>query len=199
MKHRTAYLFNALFVLLLSCNTKDKARTHTDDGTDSSVSKGSALNDTATALIQKEFADTVVPAKAVGAPVLLRFNLQNGKTYNYTMSLDLLQQKGEISRGTAMRWNYDVKVLDNKNRLKTLEATYKQINMTVNMGNGQKMEFSSENKVEAMDFMQMPSKMFGIIKGKSFTMQVDEKGKVVSVTGFDKIGEAVVNEMGLPE
>jgi len=45
----------------------------------------------------------------------------------------------------------------------------------------------------------LPSKMFSIIKGKSFTMQVNEKGEVVSVAGFDKIGEAVVNEMNLPE
>jgi hypothetical protein len=53
--------------------------------------------------------------------------------------------------------------------------------------------------VDAMDFMQLPSKMFNIIKGKSFTMQINEKGQVVSVSGFDKIGEAVVSEMTLPD
>ena len=71
--------------------------------------------------------------------------------------------------------------------------------MAMNIGNDQKMEFSSEKEIDAMDFMQLPSKMFKIVKGKSFNMQVNEKGEVVSVTGFDKIGEAVVNEAGLPE
>ena len=64
---------------------------------------------------------------------------------------------------------------------------------------GQKMEFSSDKQVDAMDFMQLPSKMFSIIKGKSFTMQINGRGEVVSVSGFDKIGEAVLNEMNLPE
>jgi hypothetical protein len=71
--------------------------------------------------------------------------------------------------------------------------------MTVDLGNDQKMEFSSEKTVDATDFMQLPSKMFSIIKGKSFTMQVNEKGQIISVSGIDKIGEAVVNEMNLPE
>jgi hypothetical protein len=115
------------------------------------------------------------------------------------MTADILQKNGELSRGTDMKWNYDLKVIDEQKNLKTIEATYKRIEMTVNMGNDQKMEFSSEKQVEPTDFMQMPSKMFSIIKGKSFTMQVNEKGEVVSVSGFDKIGEAVVSEMNLPD
>jgi hypothetical protein len=91
-----------------------------------------------------------------------------------------------------------MQVIDEKNDLKTIKTTYKRIDMTMDMVN-QKMEFSSEKQVDAMDFMQLPSRMFGIIKGKSFTMQVNGKGEVVSVSGFDKIGEAVVNEMNLPE
>jgi hypothetical protein len=155
--------------------------------------------DTTTASAQKGFTDSVSKDRTVTALVLLKFNLQPGKTYNYTMTVNLFQKKGEVTRANDMRWNYDLKVLNTKNNLTTIVATYKRIDMTVNMGKDQKMEFSSEKKVEAMDFMQMPSKMFSIIKGKSFTMQVNEKGEVVSVTGFDKIGDAVVNEMGLPD
>jgi hypothetical protein len=109
------------------------------------------------------------------------------------------QKKGDQSRGTNMKWNYDMQVVDENNDLKTIRTTYKRIDMTVDMGNDQKMEFSSEKEVDAADFMQLPSKMFSIIKGKSFTMQVNEKGEIISVTGFDKIGEAVVSEMNLPE
>jgi hypothetical protein len=199
MNFRTAYLFIGFLFLLLSCNSNDSTKQQADKVVDSSASKEPSVTDTTTASIQKEFADSVSKGNLDDAPRLLKFNLQPGKAYNYTINLNLSQKNGEVSRGTDMRWNYDLKVLDKKNGLTTIQATYKRIDMIANMGKDQKMEFSSEKNVDAMDFMQMPSKMFSIIKGKSFTMQVDEKGKVVSITGFDKIGDAVVNEMGLPE
>ena len=188
-----------LLALMVSCNSNDKGKPNEDKVVDSTATNQSSAKDTSIASIQQEFADTVPTKKPSNEPVVLKFNLQKGKTYNYLVTLDVSQKRGDQSRSTDMRWNYDVKVADVKNKLTTLEATYKRIEMTMNMGKDQKMEFSSEKKVDAMDFMQMPSKMFSIIKGKSFIMQVNEKGEVVSVTGIDKIGEAVINEMGLPE
>jgi hypothetical protein len=199
MNQRTKCLFIGVVVVFLSCNTNDKTKSEPGNVADSTTMEQPPFIDTTTASAQKEFTDSVSKDRTVTAPVLLKFNLQPGKTYNYTMTVNLFQKKGEVTRATDMRWNYDLKVLNTKNNLTTILATYKRIDMTVNMGKDQKMEFSSEKKVEAMDFMQMPSKMFSIIKGKSFTMQVNEKGEVVSVTGFDKIGDAVVNEMGLPD
>jgi hypothetical protein len=43
------------------------------------------------------------------------------------------------------------------------------------------------------------SKMLGIVKGKSFTMQVNRKGEITGVQGFDKIGEQIASEMGSKE
>jgi hypothetical protein len=194
MKTGKFLLVLVLFALVTGCgsNKDEKKDTSPIPKTDSAVAIEQLPS------IEKEFADTV-STKPVKDSVLLKFNFQKGKIYNYTMTIDLSQKKGELSRGTDMKWNYDMKVIDEQKKLKTIEATYRQIDMTVNMGNDQKMEFSSEKKVDAMDFMQLPSKMFNIIKGKSFTMQINEKGQVVSVSGFDKIGEAVVSEMTLPD
>jgi hypothetical protein len=161
-------------------------------------SKDSIVTEEKLPSIEKEFADTL-NAKPVKDSVLLRFHLQKGKNYNYEMSFDVTQKKEEQSRTTAMKWNYDMQVEDGKDDLATIKTTYKKIEMTMNMGNGQKMEFSSEKQADAGDFMQLPSKMFGIIKGKSFIMQVNGKGEVVSVSGLDKIGEAVLSEMNLPD
>ncbi|MGZ3922461.1 MAG: DUF6263 family protein [Flavisolibacter sp.] len=199
MIHRSILLFIGFSLLFVSCNTNDKGKQNEKRSADSTTNERLPAPDTSTASIRKEFADTVAAKKPSNQLVLLKFNLQKGKTYNYIMTLDVSQKKGEQLRSTEMGWNYDLKVIDIKTGQTTLEATYKRIDMTMNMGKDQKMEFSSEKKVEAMDFMQMPSKMFGIIKGKSFTMQVNEKGEVVGVSGIDKIGETVVNEMGLPE
>ena len=67
------------------------------------------------------------------------------------------------------------------------------------LGTGQKTEFSSEKEVDPMNFMEFPSKMFAALKGKSFLMQVNEKGEILSVSGLDKIGEAMVNAVNLPD
>ena len=194
MKAKNFFFISAVFFFISVCgNTNEEKKS-----TDKPSIKDSAVAEEKLPSIEKEFADTV-NIKPVKDSVLLKFNFQKGRIYNYTMSFDVTQKKGDQTRATTMKWNYDMQVTDEKNHLKTIKTTYKRIDMTMNMGNDQKMEFSSEKQVDAMDFMQLPSKMFSIIKGKSFTMQVNEKGEVISVTGFDKIGEAVVNEMNLPE
>lgn len=193
MKAQHLFLVTTLFVLLGACGSnKDEKKNET-----TITKKDSLVAEEKLPSLEKEFADTL-NVKPVKDSVLLKFNFQKGRTYNYAMTFDVNQKKDDQSRATTMKWNYDMQVIDEKNDVKTIEATYKRIEMTMDMGT-QKMEFSSEKQVDAMDFMQLPSKMFGIIKGKSFTMQVNGKGEVISVSGFDKIGEAVVSEMNLPE
>jgi hypothetical protein len=194
MKAKNFFFIIILFVLINACGTNNnEKKSETQVATKDSVVAEERLPS-----LEKEFADTL-NVKPVKDSVLLKFNFKKGKTYNYTMSFDVKQKKGDQTRGTNMKWNYDMQVVDVKNDLKTIKTTYKRIDMSVNMGNDQKMEFSSEKEVDVADFMQLPSKMFSIIKGKSFTMQVNEKGEIISVTGFDKIGEAVVGEMNVPE
>ncbi|HTM93618.1 MAG TPA: DUF6263 family protein [Flavisolibacter sp.] len=188
--HFLSLLF--LFVLINACNS-DKNEKKIED---QPIAKDTVVAVEKLPSIEKEF-DTV-NVKPAEETVFLKFNFQKGRTYNYTMSFDMSQKRGDQERRNTMKWNYDMQVIDEKAGIKTIKTTYKRIEMAMNMG-GQKMEFSSEKEVDAMDFMQLPSRMFKIVKGKSFTMQVNEKGEVVSVTGFDKIGEAVVNEANLPE
>lgn len=143
------------------------------------------------------FKDSVA-ATPTDESVVLKFNLPKGKTYAYRMNFDMSREQGEKKANNTMKWNYEMKVLDEKAGIKTLQTTYRQIEMAMNMGQ-MKMEFSSEKEVDPSNFMQMPSRMFKAIKGKSFTMQVNEKGEITSVSGFDKIGEAMMSEMNLPE
>jgi hypothetical protein len=137
------------------------------------------------------------PASAAKDSVLFKFNLQKGKLYDYNMDFSVMQQAQSRTSNTDMKWSYSLEVADEKKKIKTIKVTYKKIEMSMDMG-GQKMEFSSEKKVETNDLMQLPSKMFAAIKGKSFTMEVNEKGEILSVSGFDRIGEVMVNELNLP-
>lgn len=200
MKMKYWCLIIAATIVFVSCQTNQKEKRDQVNSADSTIQKEApdSANDLTSSAIEKEFRDTV-NVKPAKDSALLKFNFQKGKIYNYSITVDAQRKKGDQSMGTVMKWKYDMQVVDESKGVKTVKATYKRIDMTADMGNDQKMEFSSEKKVDAMDFMQMPSKMFSIIKGKSFTMQVNEKGEVVSISGFDKIGEAVVNEMSLPD
>jgi len=200
MISRTWFVIIGFTFFFISCTSNEKEKKATEKLQDSTINNVTpdSTNSITSSTIEKEFKDSV-NGKPAKDSVLLKFNFQKGKTYNYTMMLDAVRKKDDKRMGTMMKWNYDMQVVDESKGLKTLKTTYKRIDMTMNMGNDQKMEFSSEKKVDPMDFMQMPSKMFGIIKGKSFTMQVDQKGEVVSISGFDKIGEAVIAEMNVPD
>jgi hypothetical protein len=199
MKKRNWCLFIAFTFLFVSCNTNEKEKKNENKLVDSPVNSETPLTSKTIEKEFKEVTDSVSKNKPVKDSVLLKFNFQKGKTYNYAMIFDIAQNKGGQSGGSTMKWNYDMKAIDVKKNLTTLETTYGRIDMAVNMGNGMKMEFSSEKEVDTTDFMQIPSRMFHTIKGKSFMMQVDEKGEVKSVSGFDKIGEAVISETKLPE
>lgn len=194
MKAKYVFVIATVFVLINACGSnKDEKKNEAPTAT-----RDSAIAEEKLPSLEKEFADTL-DVKPVEEAVLLKFNFQKGRTYNYAMTFDISRKNDDKSIGSTMKWSYNMQVVDEKSDMKTIKTTYKRIDMTTDMPNGQKMEFSSEKQVDAMDFMQLPSKMFGIIKGKSFTMQVNGKGEVVSVSGFDKIGEAVVNEMNVPE
>jgi hypothetical protein len=190
MSLRNFVLILVLFFSLSACTNNEKEK-KVEQPTKDSTEISEKLPP-----IETEFPDTVIAAP-VKDSALLKFNFQKGKVYNYNMSFDVTQTKGEKKASTLMKWNYDMEVVDLKKDVRTIKTTYKKIEMVMDMGE-QKMEFSSEKEVDAMDFMQLPSKMFKIVKGKSFMMEVNDKGEIVSVTGFDKIGDAVVAEMNLP-
>lgn len=131
--------------------------------------------------------------------ILMAFNLQKGKTYDYRMVMDMERNTAERSTSTGVDWIYKMKVTGDDGKIKTITASYKRIAMNMKMG-GQKMEFSSDNSTgEAISPMGMLSNMFSAMKGKEFFVKVNRKGEVVAVEGFEKIGEAIADQMKLDE
>jgi len=111
MKAKNFFLIPILFVLINACgNDKDKKKNETQ-----TQAKDSTVAEEKLPSLEKEFADTL-NAKPVKDSVLLKFNFQKGRTYHYTMSFDVNQKKGDQSRGSIMKWNYDMQVIDEKNK-----------------------------------------------------------------------------------
>jgi hypothetical protein len=182
-----------LTVFILSCKNEDKKPATTEKPKDSTAAANTIQSDSF------DTADTVVHLTPSDETVQLKFNLPKGKTYDFNMVFDAKQEVNGQEMNNHMRFNYDMQVVNETNKVKTIKTTYKRIDMTMAVGTN-KMEFSSEKgATAAFDPLQIVSKMFSVIKGKSFTMNVNENGEITEVKGFEEIGEAMVKEMNVPE
>lgn len=128
---------------------------------------------------------------------VLKFNLEKGKAYYYEIAWDMNQQMMGQDNKINISGAYTINVIDDNNNVKTLKAVYNDFKMYMKMM-GVELDIDTKKPVEPLSEEEirenplgMVSRMFGGIKGKEFTMKVDEEGKVLEVTGFEKI----VNEM----
>lgn len=191
------HFLSILFILaLLSCKNEDKKPVSSQTAKDSTSTTNNIQADS---FDIAGFADTTVQLIPSNESVQLKFNMPKGKTYDFNMVYDMKQEVNAREMNNHMRFNYDMQVVDEKEKVKTIKTTYKRIDMVMAMGEN-KMDFSSEKGTSAsFDPMQIVSKMLSVIKGKSFTMKVDEKGDISEVDGFEEIGQTMVKEMNLPE
>jgi hypothetical protein len=133
-----------------------------------------------------------------GKEVLLQFNLEKGKSYAYDIAMDIGQQRQESKINTGMNWKYTLQVMNADGKVKTIRVTYDHIAMSMDMG-GQKMEFNSDAPMgDPSNPLYMITNLFSAMKGKSFSMTVDNKGEVRKVEGIDKLGEELVSGLHIP-
>lgn len=135
----------------------------------------------------------------------LKFNLEKGKTYDYEIVWDMDQKISDQDTKISLGGIYSVEVDEEKDGVKKLTGMYKSFKLYMKMA-GLEMDIDSEKPAEPTDQaelkqnpMGMMSRIFSAIKGKSFSMQVDEEGKVLSVSGFDQIINGMVDSTGADE
>jgi hypothetical protein len=184
-----------ILVFALSCNNEAKESKTTEITTDTiiTVQPDSTLN-------LDSLLTNSAPVSSTGEAIDLKFNMKKGSSYEYSIVTET--DMGAELQGQSMKsgigFSYVLKVLDEKNSLKTLKATYGPMYMNMDMG-GQKMAFTSEDApADKTNPLTMITRMFGAMKGKSFEITMNEKGKVSKVSGFDKLSEAVIDEMDVP-
>ena len=133
---------------------------------------------------------------------VLKFNLQNGKTYEYKMAMDMDNEAQGQKIKSVMSFDYDIAVVGDSAGVKTLKATYKHIDMDMTAPGG-KMSFNSDKATDTANLQANPmavmGKVFGAMVGKSFTLKVDPEGKVTSVSGLSEMADAMLNSIDLPE
>lgn len=141
------------------------------------------------------------------ASKLLKFNLEKGKGYDYEMTWDFNQEIMNQEIGMNMTAGYSVEVADDDGKVKTLSTMYRNIKMNmkvmgeeIDIDTDKPSEMSMEDIKDKKENPQaLINKMFKGIIGKKFTMKVDEDGKVLEVTGFNKLFSDMVDSMGVDD
>ena len=133
---------------------------------------------------------------------VLKFNLEKGKRYNYDIMWDTDQKIMDRSDKINLEGNFSFEVISDDGAVKTLKGAYRKfrlymkiMDLEMDIDTDKPVAAASEN--ESME--ELMQRLFSQIKGSTFTMKVDEKGNILSVTGFDEIINGVIGSAGLNE
>ena len=136
---------------------------------------------------------------------VLKFNLEKGKDYDYEILWDIDQQMMGRDNKISILGGYTINVTDEKENIRTLTAVYKNFKMYMNIM-GVEINIDTDKPSEPMDEAEikanplgMMDRVFAGIKGKEFTMKVDEDGKVLEVNGFDQIINGMTDSIAMDE
>ncbi len=135
---------------------------------------------------------------------LLKFNLEKGKGYDYEMTMNMDQEIMGQPIQMDMSTYYSMEVDADDGTTKTISTSIDRFKMKTAAA-GFNLEVDTDNPVTSTldssgkdDPFKMVSKLFGAIKGKKFTMKVDAEGKISDITGFENMGQALVDSLDLP-
>ena len=129
----------------------------------------------------------------------LRMHLKHGDVYNVTsvtqqhIAQEIMGQKMALDQKMTIEYRWEVTQLaDNGNA--TVKITYTRVAMEQEQG-GQKRAFDSASGEEPADFF----KGLDLMVDKSFNVEFTPQGKVVKVTGLDKMFREVAQGVGLKD
>ena len=132
---------------------------------------------------------------------VLKFNLEKDKQYDYEIIWDMDQKVMDKDSKINLLAGYSFEVTDEKDRIKTLRGVYKNFKLYMKIMD-MEIDIDTDKPVSNMsedDQMGLMKKIFTGIKGKAFTMMVDEEGNVLSVSGFDEIIKSMIDSSGVNE
>ena len=139
------------------------------------------------------------------ASKMFKFNLEEGKGYDYEMIFDIDTKAGGQNISMTIAGLYSMNVTATEGNVKSVTTAYKSLRMNMKMM-GMEIDIDSDKPVQdngdgdvTKNPIGMMNKVIGGIVGKKFIIKVDEEGKVLEVTGFDKIFTDMVDSMGVDE
>ena len=126
-----------------------------------------------------------------GKKIALRMNYTQGQAFDFTMGMDMTMnikaqgQKVKANMGMTMVMGMDVKDVS-PDGIGTVDVTYRTIKFSVT-GGPQTVSYDSTQGSKGDQL----SRALGALIDKTLTLQLDPKGKVISVKGGDAIVQAM--------
>ena len=131
---------------------------------------------------------------------VLKFNLEKGKRYNYDIVWDTDQKVMDRNDKINLQGNFSFEVISDDGTIKILKGSYRKFRLYMKIMDLE-MDIDTDKPVAAVSenesMENVMQRLFSKIKGSSFTMKVDEKGNIVSVTGFDEIINGMIGTSAL--
>jgi hypothetical protein len=136
---------------------------------------------------------------------LLRLDLEKGKSYEFEVVTDQQQQMMDKESEINMTARYRMDVIDATDDIQTLKVTYGRFKMYMKVM-GFVLDIDTDNppapptneNIQANP-LGMMGNVFAGIKNRSFTLQLDREGKVISVQGFEKIMQEMIDPLDVDD
>jgi hypothetical protein len=136
---------------------------------------------------------------------MLKFNLENGKAYDYETNWVMDQEIMGQASNMEIFCTYGIEVVNETADIKTLRSTYKRFKMNMKIL-GLELKSDTDDpkplisaKESENDPAGLMSRIFTGIAGKSFLMKVNQEGEILEVSGFKEIIAGIVDSLTVPE
>jgi hypothetical protein len=140
--------------------------------------------------------------KSVTGTRMLKFNFEKGKGYDYEMIVNMDQEVKGMTNQMDISTYYSMDVKEDDGEMKTITSIFDRLKMKMGIA-GMNIEVDTDKPmvgdVDSTNPLGMINHLFGAIKGQQFTMKVNAEGKVMEVTGFKNMAQAIADSMGLGE
>ena len=155
-------------------------------------------------LVSALLLDACQSTKSASAGKMLRFDLANGKAYDYEMIMNMDQSIMGQTVQMDMTTYYSMEVKGDDGKLKNIDAKVERMKVkTVAMGLNIDIDTDDPASYDTVSMKKDPiaamKAVFVAIKGQRFTMKVDREGKIQEITGFENIADRLVESFDLDE
>jgi hypothetical protein len=141
------------------------------------------------------------PSTGKGRKVLLRLNLQKGKSYKLSFTTEqkitqsIMGRRQRIEQSMGFGFTFQVLAVDRKGTAET-KVIYHYVRYKMHGARGMKIDYDSANPPTGK--LPVMARPYAALKGQSFTMKITTMGKVIDVKGVDAIVTHMVTSLGIP-
>jgi len=154
------------------------------------------------AFISLFFLNSCQSSKSSTASKMLKFGFEKGKGFDYEMIMSMDQEVMGQKMKMDMTSYFSMNVLNEEGPNKIISTIYDRFKMNMDMGVINISIDTDEPVADTADtkekkVFETVNKMIGAIKGRKFLMKVNPEGKILELSGFKGMAEAMADSMGI--